>query len=277
MGGVADELSTFSNSIVAHGVHPAHCTCHRCFAKGEAAKEEKKKAREAKIQAAREASRRPRPEKTSEPPQEKFATVGETLVPLRSPADVARFARTVEATRTSKSHLLNDRSSRSHCLVKTHLTTRSSGGETKRSRLLFVDLAGSERTARTGAEGAAKAEATAINRSLTSLGRVIKQLGDKEGTHVAYRDSTLTMLLRDSFGGNSCTSVVINVACEAEHAEETVCTLRFGERMAVVRNTPTIVVSDTLAGDQFNRKDWLEKSLEFWLEIPHPKKMFKNG
>ena len=41
VGGVADELSTFSNSIVAHGVHPAHCTCHRCFAKGEAAKEEK--------------------------------------------------------------------------------------------------------------------------------------------------------------------------------------------------------------------------------------------
>ena len=247
VGGVADELSTFSNSIVAHGVHPAHCSCHRCFAKGEAAKEEKRKAREAKIRAAKEASRQPRPD-DSRKPQEKFATVGETLVPLQSPADVARFARTVEATRTAKSHLLNDRSSRSHCLVKTHLTVRVGGGKTKRSHLLFVDLAGSERTARTGAEGAAKAEATAINKSLTSLGRVIKQLGDRKGTHVSYRDSTLTMLLRDSFGGNSCTSVVINVACEAEHAEETVCTLRFGERMAVVRNAPTVVASDTPAG-----------------------------
>ena len=170
-------------------------------------------------------------------------------MPLKSPADVARFARTVEATRTAKSHLLNDRSSRSHCLVKTHLTTRGGdgGGRTRRSHLLFVDLAGSERTARTGAEGAAKAEATAINRSLTALGRVIKQLGDRRATHVSYRDSTLTMLLRDSFGGDSCTSVVVNVASEAEHAEETLCALRFGERMAVVRNAPTVVVGDTPA------------------------------
>ena len=250
VGGVADELSTFSNSFVAHGVHPAHCSCHRCFAKGEAAKEEKRRAREAKMREAREASRRPRePSAESAPPQEKFATVGETIVPLQSPADVARFARTVEATRTAKSHLLNDRSSRSHCLVKAHLTTRGGGdgGRTRRSHLLFVDLAGSERTARTGAEGAAKAEATAINRSLTALGRVIKQLGDRRGTHVSYRDSTLTMLLRDSFGGDSCTSVVVNVASEAEHAEETLCALRFGERMAAVRNAPTVVVGDTPA------------------------------
>jgi hypothetical protein len=39
-------------------------------------------------------------------------------VPLDTPESLARFARSVEATRTSKSHLLNDRSSRSHCLVK---------------------------------------------------------------------------------------------------------------------------------------------------------------
>jgi len=246
VGGAADLLSDFSNSVTAHGVHPAHCTCHRCFAKKEAAKEEKKKARAAKAAAAREATKAGRSDSGSSP-QEKFATVGETLVPLQAPEDVARFARTVEATRTAKAHRLNDRSSRSHCLVKVHLTIRR-GSKTIRTHMLFVDLAGSERVARTGAEGAAKAEATAINQSLTSLGRVIKQLGDKKGSHVSYRDSTLTMLLRDSFGGNSCTSVVVNAASEPEHVEETLCTLRFGERMAVVRNTPTVVVSDTAAG-----------------------------
>jgi hypothetical protein len=62
---------------------------------------------------------------------------------------------------------------------------------------------------------------------------------------VPYRDAALTMLLRDSFGGRSCTSVVINVACEAEHAEETLCSLRFGERMAVVRNSPTVVAAES--------------------------------
>jgi len=249
VGGAADLLSEFSSSVTTHGVHPAHCSCYRCFAKKEAAKDEKKRNREAKAAAVLE--ERPRGSKAashrdSVAPADKFATVGETLVPLTTPGDVARFARTVEATRTAKAHLLNDRSSRSHCLVKTHLTIRR-GGQTKRTHLLFVDLAGSERVAKTGAEGAAKAEATSINQSLTSLGRVIKQLGEKKGGHVSYRDSTLTMLLRDSFGGGSCTSVVVNVASELQHAEESLCTLRFGERMAVVRNTPTVVVTDTAA------------------------------
>ena len=169
--------------------------------------------------------------------QDDFATVGEKLTPLKSAAEVAVFARTIEATRTAKSHLLNDRSSRSHCLVKMHAAW--GGGRT--TTILFVDLAGSERIKRTGTEGEGKAEAMSINGSLTALGRVIKALGE-QNAHVPYRDAALTMLLRDSFGGKSCTSVVINVAGEEEHAEETICSLKFGERMAIVRNSPTVVV-----------------------------------
>ena len=81
----------------------------------------------------------------------------EKLIPLKTAEDVARFARTIEATRTAKSHALNDRSSRSHCLVKIHLVRKTAGGPTKVT-LLFVDLAGSERTKKTGVEGQAKAE-----------------------------------------------------------------------------------------------------------------------
>ena len=83
--------------------------------------------------------------------------------------------------------------------------------------------------------------------SLSALGRVIKALASGKGkggdaqAHVPYRDATLTMLLRDSFGGKSSTSVVINVAGEAEHAEESICSLKFGERMSIVRNSPTVV------------------------------------
>ena len=76
---------------------------------------------------------------------------------MKTAEDVARFARTIEATRTAKSHALNDRSSRSHCLVKIHLVRKTAGGQTKVT-LLFVDLAGSERTKKTGVEGQAKAE-----------------------------------------------------------------------------------------------------------------------
>ena len=149
--------------------------------------------------------------------QETFATVGEKLAPLTGPVDVARFARTIEATRTAKSHALNDRSSRSHCLVKLHLVRQApggGGGQTK-TTLLFVDLAGSERTKKTGVQGSAKAEAVSINGSLSALGRVIKTLGGRTGGHVPYRDAALTMLLRDSFGGKSCTSVVPSPASQA--------------------------------------------------------------
>jgi len=263
VGGAADLGGNGEGKVGAvNGVHPAHCTCHKCFKLQKAQKEAEKAARLAKAESAQSRNRKPRARSvtamagavvanvTSAANAETFATVGETLVPLRSAEDVARFARTVEATRTAKGHLLNDRSSRSHCLVKVHLALRKLAGPWSRVTLLFVDLAGSERTKRTGAEGSAMAEALSINGSLSALGRVIKALGGKRGEHVPYRDSTLTMLLRDSFGGKSCTSVVINVAGEADHAEETVCSLRFGERMSVVRNSSTVVVDSAADTEQ---------------------------
>lgn len=239
------------------GVHPSCCTCHKCFQLQEKEKE-RARAERALVASTRGSSRAvsegtrtswssnaPASSSNAQTTRETFSTVGETLVPLDTPESLARFARSVEATRTSKSHLLNDRSSRSHCLVK----VRAKSSDGARVSLLFVDLAGSERVARTGATGEAKHEAQAINGSLSALGRVVKMLGEqsraKKGRggaprgHVPYRDASLTMLLRDSFGGGSCTSVVVNVAGEPEHVDETACSLRFGEHMSVVRNEPT--------------------------------------
>jgi len=146
----------------------------------------------------------------------------------------------------------------SHCLVKVHVVR---GPTAKKSTLLFVDLAGSERLQRTGNAGSAKLEAQSINSSLSALGRVIKALGAqcKGKVHIPYRDAPLTMLLRESFGGKSCTSVVINVAAEAEHADETVFSLKFGERMGLVRNAPTVVVNSS--SDSGN-KERVEQLLE---------------
>ena len=251
------------------GVHPSCCTCHKCFQLQEKEKE-RARAERALIASTRSSSRAvsgstrtssssnaaASSSSSTQTTRETFSTVGETLVPLDTPESLAIFARSVEATRTSKSHLLNDRSSRSHCLVKVHAKT----GDGTRVCIMFVDLAGSERVARTGATGEAKHEAQAINGSLSALGRVVKMLGERSrganntrGTHkvpsghVPYRDASLTMLLRDSFGGGSCTSVVINVAGETTHVDETACSLRFGERMSVVRNEPTRVLGDANA------------------------------
>ena len=137
--------------------------------------------------------------------RETFDATGATTSLLDTPESLARFARSVEATRTSGAHFLNDRSSRSHCLVRVFL--KKENGAT--ARLTFADLAGSERVARTGATGDAGREARAINGSLSALGRVVKALGEmstrsgrrKTKQHVPYRDAALTMLLRDAFGG----------------------------------------------------------------------------
>ena len=67
-----------------------------------------------------------------------------------------------------------------------------------------------------------------------SAGRVVKELNERKA-HVCYRDSALTMLLRASLDGPSCTGVVINVSGHEGFAEETLCSLRFGEKLASVQ------------------------------------------
>ena len=161
---------------------------------------------------------------------EEFGTEGETIWPLQTAADVAKLARLVESERVAHSHALNDRSSRSHCLVRVHCTLVE-GGRTQKRLFLFVDLAGSERIKKSEVTGARAKEASSINQSLTALGRVVKELNERSA-HVSYRDSALTMLLRASFDGPSCTS-----ACQRERRgrarRETLCS-RFGEKLASV-------------------------------------------
>ena len=69
-----------------------------------------------------------------------------------------------------------------------------------------------------------------INKSLSALGIVINSLVDiSEGKtrHVHYRDSKLTFLLRDSFGGNSKTLMIANITPSVVSVNETISTLKF--------------------------------------------------
>src|SRR3979490_1703304 len=107
---------------------------------------------------------------------------------------------------------MNDTSSRSHAVFSVILTQRRHDVETgvdteKAAKISLVDLAGSERANSTGATGARLKEGAEINRSLSTLGRVISALADlssgkkKKGvaaSQVPYRDSVLTWLLKDS-------------------------------------------------------------------------------
>eukprot|EP00956_Cyclotella_meneghiniana_P033072 scaffold93038_cov42-Cyclotella_meneghiniana.AAC.1 len=211
-------------------LHPISCYCRICHNAREQAKE---KRRESGVLI----------NQTSE----EFHTNGEERWPLKSPKDIACLARTVEATRVAQGHLLNARSSRSHCLVRLHLT-RNTGDTKKEQQFMFVDLAGSERIGKSGVTGVGQSEALGINSSLTALGRVIKSLGERS-SHIPYRTSTLTMLLRSSFGGESVTSVVVNLSSDPEHIEESTCSLKFGERMVRVKNRATMVSGTSMSAE----------------------------
>ena len=83
------------------------------------------------------------------------------------------------------------------------------GAIIQRGKLLLVDLAGSERQKSTQSKGQTLEEAKYINMSLTTLGKCINSLVDQsQQGHIPYRESKLTRLLKDSFGGSARTSLV---------------------------------------------------------------------
>ena len=97
----------------------------------------------------------------------------------------------------------------------------------------MIDLAGSERVGRSGVTGIAMTEAQAINSSLSALGDVISARANK-AAHIPYRNSTLTYLLQDSLDKNSKTLMFVQVSPNRTDSSETVCSLKFAERVRKV-------------------------------------------
>ncbi|GIQ80869.1 kinesin-like protein [Kipferlia bialata] len=160
---------------------------------------------------------------------------GQMEVSVQSIEDVIRVAKTVEATRSTKGHSLNHRSSRSHCVVFAVLTQPTAAGQVMTSKFLFVDLAGSERIKRSNSTGVKAKEAMSINTSLVVLNRVVQALG-KHSKFIPYRDSPLTRVLKNGLGGNSRTAFLIAVDEHCRNAEETRCSLEFGSRCLMVKS-----------------------------------------
>ncbi|CAD7702588.1 unnamed protein product [Ostreobium quekettii] len=141
----------------------------------------------------------------------------------------------------------NSKSSRSHyiytCFVER--TSKSIDGicQTRHSRLNLVDLAGSERNNMSGATNHQLKEACHINKSLSTLGRVIKELLESQkhgGGHIPYRDSKLTYLLQESLGGNAKTTIIANISPSSISYHETLSTLQFVRRAKYIRNNARV-------------------------------------
>ena len=141
---------------------------------------------------------------------------------------------------------MNRVSSRSHAVfvltVKNVITNDIDGLSSNtvlESKFTLVDLAGSERQKTTDTAGERLKEASMINNSLLCLGQVINSLVDREKgkeRHVPFRDSKLTFLLRDSWGGNSKTCLVATVTPSVTSISETLSTLKFAQRAKLIKN-----------------------------------------
>ena len=148
--------------------------------------------------------------------------------------DVYAAMREGEANRSTGATAMNARSSRSHSVVIVRVEAVSRETRVKtRGALFLVDLAGSERVARSEASGDRLTEARHINKSLSALGDVVSALQQRQ-SHVPYRNSKLTTLLRGALGPNGKALLFAHVSPSAASADESVSTLAFAERAAAV-------------------------------------------
>ncbi|GMJ15431.1 hypothetical protein HRI_005212300 [Hibiscus trionum] len=128
---------------------------------------------------------------------------------------------------------LNETSSRSHQILRLAIesSARDYAGAENSSILAasvnFVDLAGSERASQTLSAGARLKEGCHINRSLLTLGTVIRKLSKGRNSHVPYRDSKLTRILQNALGGNARTAIICTMSPDRIHVEQSRNTLSF--------------------------------------------------
>jgi kinesin family protein 11 len=158
-------------------------------------------------------------------------------------AELFKVLRRSSNTRSVASTLMNEKSSRSHCIFTITVHTKESdlNGEDiiRTGRLHLVDLAGSECIGKSGATNARAKEAGKINLSLLSLGRVISALVEHK-THIPYRESKLTRLLQESLGGKAKTVIIATVSPSISAIDETVSTLEYANRAKNIKNTPQV-------------------------------------
>uniref|UniRef100_A0A9J8CJ16 Kinesin motor domain-containing protein n=1 Tax=Cyprinus carpio carpio TaxID=630221 RepID=A0A9J8CJ16_CYPCA len=159
---------------------------------------------------------------------------------IRDLMDAGNKARTVAATN------MNETSSRSHAVFTIVFTQRrrdqlTSLNTEKVSKVSLVDLAGSERADSSGAKGVRLKEGANINKSLTTLGKVISALAEMQNSKrrksefIPYRDSVLTWILKENLGGNSRTAMIAALSPADINYEETLSTLRYADRAKQIR------------------------------------------
>lgn len=177
----------------------------------------------------------------------------------------------LEYRRTAQNSM-NDMSSRSHAILQIEIRSRivSTIKETSLQspispkfitygKMVFIDLAGSERGADTvHSTRQTQQDGAGINRSLLALKECIRALHDQQSSHVPFRQSELTKVLKDVFVGNAHSIMIANIGPCYSCSEQTLNTLRYAHRVKELRKK-SIHRSDTFQSDKYVSKHPLHR------------------
>ncbi|XP_060735681.1 kinesin-like protein KIF26A isoform X2 [Tachysurus vachellii] len=172
---------------------------------------------------------------------------------LRAPtAEKAAFFLDAALAARSTSHPDTDEEDRrnSHMLFTLHIyqyrmeKSGKGGMSGGRSRLHLIDLGSCEKVLSKSRDGGG-----GLCLSLTALGNVILALTNG-AKHVPYRDSKLTMLLRDSLGNINCrTTMIAHVSDSPGHYADSLTTIQLASRIHRMRKKKSKYASSSSGGE----------------------------
>lgn len=161
---------------------------------------------------------------------------------VHQPKDAAHLIEMLEyGNQNRKQHPTdaNKDSSRSHAVFQITLKKKEFSNcrevSIQLSKMSLIDLAGSERATvayKTYRNQGLSREGANINKSLLALAQCITALTNKKSSngYIPYRSSKLTLILRDSLGGNCRTLMIATLSPSFQRYEETYNTLQYAER-----------------------------------------------
>ena len=171
---------------------------------------------------------------------QKVQIYGLTEKEVFNPKEMQDIVDYANQMRTTHNTVTNETSSRSHAICNFVIKVEGKREDEEYAKLSLVDLAGSERATETQSNNKSRlAEGAEINKSLLALKECIRALDARKikgnsDQHVPFRNSKLTLVLRDSFLGkaNLCKIIMISCVSPSNHSSNhTINTLRYADRL----------------------------------------------
>ena len=171
---------------------------------------------------------------------QKVQIYGLTEKEVFNPKEMQDIVDYANQMRTTHNTVTNETSSRSHAICNFVIKVEGKKEDEEYAKLTLVDLAGSERATETQSNNKSRlAEGAEINKSLLALKECIRALDARKAKgnndqHVPFRNSKLTLVLRDSFLGkaNLCKIIMISCVSPSNHnSNHTINTLRYADRL----------------------------------------------